>query len=105
MTTVLIIIVIIAAVFLVACVLVQKSKGGGLAAGFQGSNQIMGAPKTADFLEKATWVLMGVIAVCCIASTLFLQSGNVAADTDLQVVETVDEAPGMYESVTDSIQG
>jgi preprotein translocase subunit SecG len=38
-------------------VLIQNSKGGGLAAGFSSSNQIMGVRKTTDFLEKATWTL------------------------------------------------
>jgi len=50
-------IILIACVFLVLVVLVQNSKGGGLASNFAGSNQVMGVRKTADFLEKATWIL------------------------------------------------
>ena len=38
-------------------VLVQNSKGGGLVAGMQSSNQFMGVRQTADFLEKSTWTL------------------------------------------------
>jgi len=51
------VLIIVVCVFLVLIVLVQNSKGGGLASNFAGSNQIMGVRKTADFLEKATWTL------------------------------------------------
>ena len=54
------VLILIAAVCLILIVLVQNSKGGGLASSFASSNQIMGAPKTADFLEKATWTLAGI---------------------------------------------
>ena len=70
MTSILVPIIVIISVLMVAIVLVQKSKGGGLESGFQSSNQIMGAPKTADFLEKATWTLMCSIAVLCILCTV-----------------------------------
>ncbi|GHS89572.1 preprotein translocase subunit SecG [Bacteroidia bacterium] len=43
-------------------VLVQNPKGGGLSQTFGGGNQIMGARRTTDFLEKATWTL--AIALC-----------------------------------------
>lgn len=56
-------------VLLILIVLVQNSKGGGLAAGFTGS-QIMGVRKTADFLEKATWTLAGVLITVCIVSNI-----------------------------------
>ena len=60
------ILIVIAAILLTLLVLVQNSKGGGLAADFAGGNQVMGAPKTADFLEKSTWTLVAVIAVLSI---------------------------------------
>ena len=56
-------------VLLILIVLVQNSKGGGLAAGFTGS-QIMGVRKTADFLEKATWTLAGALILLCIITNL-----------------------------------
>lgn len=58
--------IIIASILLVFIVLVQNSKGGGLAAGFQSSNQIMGVRKTTDFLEKATWGLAAIVIVLSI---------------------------------------
>ena len=49
------ILILIASILLILIVLIQNSKGGGLASGFSSSNQIMGVRKTTDFLEKATW--------------------------------------------------
>lgn len=54
---------VIAAILLVLLVLVQNSKGGGLAAGFNSGNQVMGVRKTTDFLEKTTWTLIGLIVL------------------------------------------
>jgi preprotein translocase subunit SecG len=63
------ILMFIICVLLILVVLVQNSKGGGLAAGFTGS-QIMGVRKTADFLEKATWTLAGTLLLICIITNL-----------------------------------
>lgn len=52
------VLIVICAVLLILIVLVQNSKGGGLASNFGQGNQVMGVKKTADFLEKATWVLL-----------------------------------------------
>ena len=55
MYTFVIVLVIIVSILLGLIVLVQNSKGGGLASGLSASNQIMGVRKTTDFLEKLTW--------------------------------------------------
>jgi preprotein translocase subunit SecG len=60
------ILIIIAAILLTLVVLVQNSKGGGLAAGLQSSNQFMGVRKTTDFLEKTTWGLIAFIVILSI---------------------------------------
>lgn len=65
------IILVIAAIILILAVLVQNSKGGGLAAGFASGNQVMGAPRTADFLEKTTWILAGTIVFVSIFAVGF----------------------------------
>lgn len=49
------VIILIVAIILGLIVLVQNSKGGGLASGFSSSAQIMGVRKTTDLLEKLTW--------------------------------------------------
>ncbi len=84
MTSILVPIIVILSLLMVAVVLIQKSKGGGLEAGFQSSNQIMGAPKTADFLEKFTWSTMGAIAVLCILCTVTTHKGVAEQNSVLQ---------------------
>ena len=66
MYTLITVLLFIICVLLILIVLVQNSKGGGLASNFQASNQIMGVRKTADFLEKTTWVLAGALLFLCI---------------------------------------
>jgi len=74
------VLIIVVCVFLVLIVLVQNSKGGGLASNFAGSNQIMGVRKTADFLEKATWTLAASLLVLSLlaAMTMPRDRGNAA---------------------------
>jgi preprotein translocase subunit SecG len=79
--TLLTILIVIAAVLLVLLVLVQNSKGGGLAAGFSSGNQVMGAPKTADFLEKASWTLIGIIIALSILA-VGIDSGKTTNDAN-----------------------
>ena len=94
------VIIVIISVLLIALVLVQKSKGGGLAAQFQSSNQVMGDPKTADFLEKSTWTLMGIIAILCVVCTVFFShvSGNEGSAIREQSGLTL---PSNFENVTE----
>lgn len=62
--------ILIVCVLLAIVVLVQNSKGGGLAANFSAPNQIMGVRKTTDFLEKATWTLAAILVVLSLAATV-----------------------------------
>lgn len=94
---VLTVIIVFISLLLITVVLLQKSKGGGLAAGFQNSNQVLGAPKTADFLEKATWTMMAVVAVLCIACTLMLGHAEVSTGSQIEAQESV--LPQMPENV------
>ena len=72
----LVILMLIASVLMCFIVLIQNSKGGGLASGFSSSNQIMGVRKTTDFLEKATWTLAAVMVVFSINLSLIFPSGS-----------------------------
>lgn len=67
-----IVLIVLVSILMCGIVLIQNSKGGGLASSFASSNQIMGVRKTTDFLEKATWTLAVVIAVFCIVSAYLL---------------------------------
>ena len=62
---------------MIGIVLIQKSKGGGLASNFAGSNQIMGVRKTTDVVEKTTWTLAVIIMVLCIATVAFMPKATV----------------------------
>lgn len=60
--------IVIASILMIGIVLIQESKGGGLASNFSASNSIMGVRKTTDIVEKATWglaIAMVVISVIC----------------------------------------
>jgi len=70
------IVAIIVCVLLVLIVLVQNSKGGGLAANFQGSTQIMGVRRTTDFLEKSTWTMAGILMVLSIVGSIIISRGD-----------------------------
>ena len=68
MYTLLVILIVVAALLMIGIVLIQESKGGGLASSFSTYNQIGGVRKTTDFIEKTTWGLaaaMVVISVLC----------------------------------------
>lgn len=66
------IIIVIASILLTLVVLVQNSKGGGLAANFAAGNTTFGVRQTADFLEKLTWGLAATILVLCIVATFVI---------------------------------
>jgi len=70
------VVIIIACILQIMIVLVQNSKGGGLAANFTSAGQSMGIRKTADFLEKATWTLAVGILVLSVVATASIPRGN-----------------------------
>ena len=74
MYTLFLVVVLVAAVLMCGIVLIQNSKGGGLASNFASSNQIMGVRKTTDFLEKATWTIAALMVVFSIFSAHALSS-------------------------------
>ena len=79
-----VILITIAAVLMCLIVLIQNSKGGGLASGFASSNQIMGVKKTTDFIEKATWSLAAFMVVVCIVATYAIPQATVAEESLIQ---------------------
>lgn len=68
------VIIVLASVLLTLVVIVQNSKGGGLAANFASGNQTFGVRQTADFLEKLTWGLAATIIVLCIVANFVIPS-------------------------------
>jgi preprotein translocase subunit SecG len=86
------ILIIIACILQVLIVLVQNSKGGGLAANFTSAGQSMGIRKTADFLEKSTWTLAAAILILCVVATAAIPRGSVSGRSRIeeQIKSTVD---------------
>ena len=82
------VLIFIVCILLILVVLVQNSKGGGLASNFSSSNQFMGVRKTADFLEKTTWILAIALVVLSLASIFVIPR---AADKEETQTEQTDQ--------------
>lgn len=68
------ILIVLACLLMVGAVLIQKSKGGGLASDYSSGNQYMGYRKTTDFIEKFTWGLAIFICVLSILSSFAVKT-------------------------------
>ena len=86
------VLILIVSVLLVLVVLVQNSKGGGLASNFASSNQFMGVRKTADFLEKATWSLAVILLILSLFSVFIIPPANTSKGKDTELREKIDNA-------------
>ncbi|MCE5180127.1 MAG: preprotein translocase subunit SecG [Porphyromonadaceae bacterium] len=97
------ILILLASILMILAVLVQKSKGGGLASGFSSSNQIMGVRKTTDFLEKFTWSLAAVVILLSILTAKYTASHSNTPQSQVEVQQPAplnpttapDVAPGL----------
>jgi preprotein translocase subunit SecG len=85
MVTALTILIAINCVLLMLVVLIQNPKGGGIDSTFggQGANQMFGAAKSTDFIEKLTWGLGASLFILCII-TAMLVSGSSAGGSILE---------------------
>jgi len=95
-----IILILLASILMILAVLVQKSKGGGLASGFSSSNQIMGVRKTTDFLEKLTWSLAAVIIVLSILTAKYTASSSTLPKSQVEVEQPAPLSPTTAPDVT-----
>ena len=90
------VLIVVTCIFTILIVLVQNSKGGGLASNFSSSNQYMGVRKTADFLEKASWGLAIALLVLSLTATMIVPRSIEdfgAQDTQLrEQIEDVNQA-------------
>ena len=85
------VLILMVSALIILVVLVQNSKGGGLASNFSGSNQYMGVRKTADFLEKATWTLAIILLVLSLASIFVIPKGSTEINNVTQIEEQAGE--------------
>lgn len=105
MYTLFVILIVIAAIMMIAIVLIQESKGGGLSTGFAGGNAVLGVRKTTDFIEKATWALAGamvVLSVICayVAPTALSEQSVIEKAATEQSATNPTNLPGFGASQT-----
>ena len=80
MLTVLTVLIALVCVMLMGVVLIQNPKGGGVDSTFggQSANQMFGAAKSADFIEKLTWYLAIALFALSIFTAIIVGSGGVS---------------------------
>ncbi|MGB0864392.1 MAG: preprotein translocase subunit SecG [Saprospiraceae bacterium] len=68
----LVVLIAIVSVLLMLVVLIQNPKGGGLDATFggKGAEQVLGAARSTNFMEKLTWYLFVALVVLCLITTV-----------------------------------
>ncbi len=73
-------------VLLMLVVLIQNPKGGGVDSTFggQGANQMFGAAKSSDFIEKLTWGLAIALFALCIVTVLVVNGQSLGAGPPLR---------------------
>ncbi len=83
MITGLTVLIALNAFLLMAVVLIQNPKGGGIDSTFggQGANQMFGAARSSDFIEKLTWGLAISMFVLAIITAIMV-SNSVGAGID-----------------------
>ena len=97
------VIIVVASVLLTLIVLVQNSKGGGLAANFAAGNTTFGVRQTADFLEKTTWVLAAIVLVLCVVATFFTPKASKRAASSIENQIQAAPAEGEPELPADNV--
>lgn len=86
------ILIILVGVLLGAIVLIQNPKGGGLSGSFGGvGQQLLGARRSSDIIEKLTWGFAGGLLILCLLSARFIGTTTTStteptkSETEIQV--------------------
>jgi preprotein translocase subunit SecG len=83
MVTALTILIALNGLLLILIVLIQNPKGGGIDSTFGGSgaNQMLGAARSTDFIEKLTWGLAITMFVLAIVTAIIVTGNSAGAAT------------------------
>ena len=86
MITILMVFIILVAVLLMGIVLIQSSKGGGLAGTFGGTDASMmfGVRRTTDFLIKLTSVLAAIFMLFSLVTNIIINKGSTSVESIIQ---------------------
>ena len=78
MLTILTVLIALICLMLMGVVLIQNPKGGGVDSTFggQSANQMLGAARSADFIEKLTWYLAAALFALCILTAIVVNTGG-----------------------------
>lgn len=82
------IVIILVALLLGGIVLIQSSKGGGLAAGLGSANQFAGAQRTTEGLEKITWGFGAGLMFLVLVSSFSAPKRAATTGTETKVEES-----------------
>lgn len=92
--TLFMILIMIACILLVIIVMAQNPKGGGLSGTFGGASSAQfGVQRTNDFMERATWILGGVIIVLILLSVVLTAKPTSKIPTPGAAPKTEQTAP------------
>ncbi len=85
MVTALTILIALNGIILTAIVLIQNPKGGGIDSTFggQGANQVFGAARSTDFVEKLTWGLAISLFILAILTAIIVANSAGGTGTEL----------------------
>jgi len=78
MLSIITVFIALVSILLIVAILIQNPKGGGIDANLGGgqAQQLFGAARSTDFVEKVTWVLAGALIVLCIVAVLTVGTGG-----------------------------
>ena len=91
MFNILIILAIVASLLLILLVAIQNPKGGGLASNFSGANQMLGARRTNEEVERFTWILSVALLIVSLSTMFFVNSGDLE-EKQSRFQENIDNA-------------
>jgi len=82
-------------------VLIQNPKGGGVNSTFGGaSQQIFGAARTTDVIEKTTWTLAVLLLVFSLCSSFLIDKKAAVAKKNASAQQTTPAAPAELDEVS-----
>ncbi len=89
MLTFITILIALDCILLIGVILIQNPKGGGIdpTMGGASANQMFGAARSADFVEKLTWYLAACLFALCIIAAVMSTAGLQSPDTEPEPIE------------------
>lgn len=94
MLTFLVVLILFVAILLTLVVLAQNSKGGGLTDA-SGASQVIGAQRSTNWIEKATWALSITLFALCLLVNVFIDRGSANAGISSPNIDKAKSSPAV----------